>query len=139
MTYPPPAIELDQVRYSWPGSNEPCLDIPELSVAVGERVFLYGPSGSGKSTLLGVIGGGGNRTERMARGEDGLREARKEADAVGLGGFADWLRKKTQPLRDAVPESWLPPSRPIGSSTTTQPPPPGQQGAAAARARRRAS
>ena len=57
VTSPPPAIELDQVRYSWPGSNEPCLDIPELSVAVGERVFLYGPSGSGKSTLLGVIGG----------------------------------------------------------------------------------
>lgn len=78
--------------------------------------------------VLGVIGGGGNRTERMARGEYGFREARKEADAVGLGGFADWLRKKTQPLRDAVPESWLPPSRPIGSSTTTQPPPPGQQG-----------
>lgn len=57
---------------------------------------------------LGAIGGGGNRAERMAKGEYGFREARAEADTVGLGGFADWLRKKTQPLRDAVPQSWLP-------------------------------
>ena len=52
-----PAIELDQLRYRWPGQSAPCLDIPQLRVAVGERLFLYGPSGSGKSTLLGVLGG----------------------------------------------------------------------------------
>lgn len=57
MTIVPSAIELDQVVYRWPGQKEPCLEIPELTVAVGERVFLYGPSGSGKSTLLGVLGG----------------------------------------------------------------------------------
>ena len=33
------------------------LDIPELVVRSGERVFLYGPSGSGKTTLLGLIAG----------------------------------------------------------------------------------
>lgn len=33
------------------------LDIPELIVESGERVFLYGPSGSGKTTLLGLIAG----------------------------------------------------------------------------------
>ena len=57
MSSVPSAIELDQVVYRWPGQKEPCLAIPALSVAVGERVFLYGPSGSGKSTLLGVLGG----------------------------------------------------------------------------------
>ena len=51
------AVELDRVVYRWPGQSEACLEIPELTVAVGERVFLYGPSGSGKSTLLGVLGG----------------------------------------------------------------------------------
>ena len=51
------AIELDQVVYRWPGQTEACLDIPALSVAAGERVFLHGPSGSGKSTLLGLLGG----------------------------------------------------------------------------------
>ena len=33
------------------------LDIPELVVHSGERVFLHGPSGSGKTTLLGLIAG----------------------------------------------------------------------------------
>ena len=57
MTLTSPAVKLDQVVFRWPGQSESCLDIPELSVASGERVFLYGPSGSGKSTLLGVLGG----------------------------------------------------------------------------------
>lgn len=33
------------------------LDIGDLCVSEGERVFLHGPSGSGKSTLLGVLSG----------------------------------------------------------------------------------
>lgn len=57
MSEHPPAIELDQLLYRWPGQSALCLDIPELRIAAGERVFLYGPSGSGKSTLLGVLGG----------------------------------------------------------------------------------
>lgn len=51
-----PAIELSGMRFGWPG-GAPLLDIAELRVARGERVFLRGPSGSGKSTLLGLIGG----------------------------------------------------------------------------------
>jgi len=50
------AIDLAQVKFAWPGAP-PLLDIEELAVAPGERVFLRGPSGSGKSTLLGLIGG----------------------------------------------------------------------------------
>jgi putative ABC transport system ATP-binding protein len=51
-----PAIELNGLRFAWPGGPA-LLDIAQLRVARGERVFLRGPSGSGKSTLLGVIGG----------------------------------------------------------------------------------
>jgi putative ABC transport system ATP-binding protein len=51
-----PAIELENVRFAWPGGPA-LLHIPRFSVARGERLFLRGPSGSGKSTLLGLIGG----------------------------------------------------------------------------------
>jgi putative ABC transport system ATP-binding protein len=33
------------------------LDVPELHVERGERVFVFGPSGSGKTTLLGILAG----------------------------------------------------------------------------------
>ena len=38
-------------------AGEPVLDIAELTVAAGEKLFVEGPSGSGKSTLLGLLGG----------------------------------------------------------------------------------
>lgn len=51
------AVELARLRYRWQGSEQMTLDIPEVKIALGEKVFLRGPSGSGKSTLLGLIGG----------------------------------------------------------------------------------
>ncbi len=51
-----PAIELAQIEFGWRGAP-PLLDIAQLTINQGERVFLRGPSGSGKSTLLGLIGG----------------------------------------------------------------------------------
>ena len=51
-----PAIALRDVHFSYRSGPE-ILDIPELTVARGERVFLFGPSGSGKTTLLGLLAG----------------------------------------------------------------------------------
>lgn len=53
----PPTVALRNVHFRWPGAPALCLDLPELTLQAGERVFLYGPSGSGKSTLLSLIGG----------------------------------------------------------------------------------
>ncbi|HAL48527.1 MAG TPA: methionine ABC transporter ATP-binding protein [Dehalococcoidia bacterium] len=51
------AIRLSNVRYRWPSSPHPVIDIPSFEVARGERVFVRGPSGSGKTTLLNLLGG----------------------------------------------------------------------------------
>ena len=50
-------IELQGVRYAWPGAAGDCLAIDELHVAKGRTLFLHGPSGCGKSTLLGLMAG----------------------------------------------------------------------------------
>ena len=48
-------VQLEDVRFSWPGVAEPVLKIRQFSIDRGERVFLKGPSGSGKTTLLSLI------------------------------------------------------------------------------------
>ena len=50
-------IALSDLLFRWSGQASPCLDIPELALAAGERDFLHGASGSGKSTLRAVLGG----------------------------------------------------------------------------------
>jgi putative ABC transport system ATP-binding protein len=51
-----PAVYLQDVSFSYE-RNAPLLQIDELLIDEGERVFLYGPSGSGKTTLLGLVAG----------------------------------------------------------------------------------
>jgi len=53
----PPALEIIDLGYSWPGETGAVLRGLSLTLNVGERLFLAGPSGSGKSTLLALIGG----------------------------------------------------------------------------------
>ncbi|TCL09962.1 putative ABC transport system ATP-binding protein [Shimia isoporae] len=50
-------VELIDLRYTWPGSSQPVLDIKSFTVNAGERVLLRGPSGCGKSTLLAALSG----------------------------------------------------------------------------------
>ena len=51
-----PAIQLHDVGFAYPRGPQ-ILSIDELSIPVGERVFLYGPSGGGKTTLLSLLSG----------------------------------------------------------------------------------
>jgi putative ABC transport system ATP-binding protein len=52
-----PIVRISALRFTWPGQASPCLQIPELVVHTGERIFIHGASGSGKSTLLALLGG----------------------------------------------------------------------------------
>jgi putative ABC transport system ATP-binding protein len=51
-----PAAELRDVRFAYRRGPD-VLDLAELRVERGERLFLHGPSGSGKTTLLGLLAG----------------------------------------------------------------------------------
>lgn len=50
-------LAIEQLRFAWPGSAAPVIDIEALTVNAGEAVFLHGPSGCGKSTLLSLMAG----------------------------------------------------------------------------------
>ena len=50
-------LELKDVCFRWPNKDRATIDLPELKIDQGERIFLQGPSGSGKSTLLSLMGG----------------------------------------------------------------------------------
>ena len=50
-------IEIENLRFSWPGATTPLLACDAFSLAHGEHLFVRGPSGSGKSTLLGLLTG----------------------------------------------------------------------------------
>lgn len=52
-----PAIEINQLQFSWGEHSPMIIDIDQFLVESGELVFLKGPSGSGKSTLLSLLGG----------------------------------------------------------------------------------
>lgn len=53
----PPAIQLNQVCFSWPKQLNPTIEIADLKVEEKQHVFIKGPSGCGKSTLLSLLTG----------------------------------------------------------------------------------
>jgi putative ABC transport system ATP-binding protein len=52
-----PALELKNFHFQWPGQNHFALDIPPVSLRVGQHLFIRGASGSGKTTLLNLLCG----------------------------------------------------------------------------------
>ena len=50
-------IELNRVRFAYPGRDAPALDGIDWDVERGELALVVGPSGSGKSTLLRTLNG----------------------------------------------------------------------------------
>ena len=50
-------VELDQVRFRWPGQRSDIVSIDKLDIAAGEHLFVRGASGSGKTTLLNLLAG----------------------------------------------------------------------------------
>ena len=52
-----PVIELQRVRFRWPGQASDIIAIDELRLDPGEHLFVRGASGSGKTTLLNLLAG----------------------------------------------------------------------------------
>lgn len=50
------SLKINQLKFSY-NKGKTVLDIDNLEINQGEKVFLYGPSGYGKSTLLNLIAG----------------------------------------------------------------------------------
>jgi putative ABC transport system ATP-binding protein len=51
------ALNIDGLRYRYPGAERDVVDVPALELGRGEQVLLTGGSGRGKSTLLHLIAG----------------------------------------------------------------------------------
>jgi len=51
------ALQVQGLRYRWPGAPADTIAIDDFSLAAGDSVFLRGPSGCGKSTLLSLCAG----------------------------------------------------------------------------------
>jgi putative ABC transport system ATP-binding protein len=51
-----PAVAIEDAAFAYT-RGATVLQVPELRVERGERLFIYGPSGSGKTTLLGLVSG----------------------------------------------------------------------------------
>ena len=75
-------IEFDNLTLTYPGGDFQ-LRLPELKIAVGEKVVLIGPSGSGKTTLL-YLAAGILLPDRGAVRVDGL-ELSRQSDRARRG------------------------------------------------------
>lgn len=50
-------IEVNNLRFAFPNTTKQLLNIADLKIEQGEKIFLHGPSGCGKSTFLEIVSG----------------------------------------------------------------------------------
>jgi putative ABC transport system ATP-binding protein len=86
-----PLLNVENLRFRWPLGQQDVVDIPELSIQKGERVFIKGESGSGKTTLLSLIGGinlpNAGRINILGTEIDQLKQSHRDqfrADHIGF-------------------------------------------------------
>ncbi|MCL2497676.1 MAG: ABC transporter ATP-binding protein/permease [Symbiobacteriaceae bacterium] len=53
----PPTIVLENLSYTYPGTNKPIIDNISLTIPAGERLAIVGVNGAGKTTLIKLICG----------------------------------------------------------------------------------
>lgn len=58
----------------------------DLTVRMGEMLFLVGPSGSGKTTLISVIAGSSRRAPVISRSSDGTTRICRARSVSAFGG-----------------------------------------------------
>lgn len=79
-----PAVQVEGVAFTYPGSDAPALEGVSLSVAEGGRLGILGPNGGGKSTLLKIVLG-------VLRPQQGrvsvFGQSPSEATRAGLVGY----------------------------------------------------
>jgi putative ABC transport system ATP-binding protein len=73
-----PAVAIQDLRFAY-RQGAPVLDVPELRIERGERIYVFGPSGSGKTTLLGILAG------VLAAGSGSVRVLDQELTRMSAG------------------------------------------------------
>ena len=84
-------LQIQELRFAWPGTRDDVLRLPRLHLQAGRSYFLHGPSGCGKSTLLGLMSGVllPRQGRVVLQGQDWAslpagRRDRRRADLVGV-------------------------------------------------------
>lgn len=84
-------LQLDAVRYRYPGAPQDTLHLPALSLQPAERLLVRGDSGCGKSTLLslcaGVLLADHGAVRLLSQDWRGLRAGARDARRVAHVGY----------------------------------------------------
>ena len=84
----PPAIEVRDLTFSYPGAREPVLHQLSFALPAGARCLLLGANGAGKSTLLRLVAGRHMLGPDVIRvlGRPAFEDTALTADVAFLGG-----------------------------------------------------